>query len=107
MIVLSLSPLHCRALALSIDTAKLVNIFHTTKYFDKIFQNIFILFIRGISVTRCQARCALFLPYFFLVRKKIFPALGGYFFSFCERLAWRGTRGIWKIKNQKWRERKI
>jgi len=33
----------------SIDTAKLVNIFHTTKYFDKIFQNIFILFFRGIS----------------------------------------------------------
>ena len=29
--------------------------------------------------------------FFFLVRKKIFPALGGYFFSFCGHLAWRGV----------------
>ena len=28
----------------SIDTAKLVNIFYVAKYFDKNFQNIFILF---------------------------------------------------------------
>ena len=55
----------------SIDTAKLVNIFYVAKYFDKNFQNISILF--------------------FLVRKKFFPALGGYFFSFCGRLAWRGV----------------
>ena len=104
MIVLSLSPLHCRALALSIDTAKLVNIFHTTKYFDKIFQNIFILFFPSHGARHAVPFSCLI---FFLVRKKIFPALGGYFFSFSERLAWRGTRVIWKIKNQKWRERKF
>ena len=43
----------------SIDTAKLVNIFHVAKNFDKNFQNIFILF--------------------FPIRKKFFPALGGDF----------------------------
>ena len=61
----------------SIDTAKLVNIFYVAKYFDKNFQNISILF--------------------FLVRKKFFPALGGYFFSFCGRVAWHACH----LENQK------
>ncbi len=35
--------------------------------------------------------------YFFLVRKKFFPALGGYFFSFCGRVAWHACH----LENQK------
>ena len=47
----------------SIDTAKVVNIFHTTKYFDKNFQNIF--------------------NYFFsLPREKVFPAQRAKFLDF-------------------------
>ena len=47
----------------SIDTAKLVNIFHSAKYFDKNFQNIF--------------------NYFFsLPREKVFPAQRANFLRF-------------------------
>ena len=63
------------------DTAKLVNIFHSTKYFDKKIQNIF--------------------NYFFsLPREKVFPAQRAIFSTFLMILPWRGKRGISKKWNR-------
>ena len=70
------------AVSISIATAKVVNIFHTTKYFDKNFQNIF--------------------NYFFsLPREKVFPAQRATFSDFMTVRWYAGTLGHFDKRGDK------